>query len=123
MADRWSREQLIWILRTVHCINEGHYEELPAERRKTVDLDVERLIEQYDLLERDCKILASLLFGAYKINEIVAEALDALIAAKDHKDLLGKTPEYERMRGEAWEKARKAKKINDGKMTWDGDPM
>lgn len=123
MSERWSRDKLIWILRTIHCINQGHYEDLSDKQRKTVDLDVHKIIEQYDLKERDYAVACAFIVGAYRVNEVIGDALQQLVDAKDYKDRFGKTPTYEEKRVAAWKAARHALRVHKGEITVGGEEI
>jgi len=123
MTERWSRDKLIWILRTIHCINQGHYEDLNDRQRKTVDLDVHKLIEQYDIIRKDYEVACALIIGAYRVNQVIADALEQLVDAKDHKDTFGKTPVYEEKRVAAWKAARHALRVQRGEIMVDGEEI
>lgn len=122
MSKKWTRDQLERALQLMHCFSEGHYKDLPKHRRIVVDLDVSRVMEQFDMLDRDFDTAAAFIVVAYRINEVMEQALSSLIEAKDYKDTHGKTPAYEQMRTKAWRLAKHALAVQRGDKLFD-DPI
>ncbi len=116
MDDLWDHATLKKVLQVMHCLTDGHYEDLPEAKKCTVDLDVSRILAQFETLIQRCEHLEDTYASERNYRYQLENTLIHLIETKFNSELIPGMPTNESLERDAWKAAKDlVTRIKNGK--------